>query len=290
MPLRANVYIVPPTPWEFPNTGGKQGGIWSPTSLTLIHGEKEALLVDTPITISQTEKLIAWLEKTIPGKRLTTVYITHGHPDHWLGLSTLKKKYPDIRILSTAATLEHMKYDVRPGFYENAWGAMFPNGQIDTNFVFSEALPASGKFDIEGHECLAIAVGHSDTRDSTILWVPSLKLAACGDVVYGDVHQMLGEANTTELRNEWIAAIEKVEALGPEIVIGGHRMDGEVDGVFHLAATKLYIQQFEKLLLTCKSSEELQAKMEELYPNRFNPNVLGWGCNVAFGLPMFEGL
>ncbi|TEY82990.1 hypothetical protein BOTCAL_0026g00290 [Botryotinia calthae] len=128
------------------------------------------------------------------------------------------------------------------------------------------ALPTSGRFDIEGHECHAIEVGHSDTRDSTILWVPSLKLAAGGDVVYGDVHQMLGEANTTtELRNEWISAIEKVEALGPEIVTGGHRMNGEVDGVFHLAATKLY-------------------------PNRFNPNVLKWGCNVAFGLPMFEGL
>ncbi|KAF5871193.1 putative metallo-beta-lactamase domain protein [Botrytis fragariae] len=272
MPLRANVSTVPPIPWELPNTGGKQGGIWSPTSLTLIHGEKEALLVDTPITIPQTEKLIEWLEKTVPEKRLTTVYITHGHPDHWLGLSTLKKKYSDIRILSTAATLEHMKYD------------------IDTDLVFSEAFPASGRFNIEGHECHAIEVGHSDTRNSTILWVPSLKLAPCGDVVYGDVHQMLGEANTTELRSEWISAIEKVEAFGPEIVIGGHRMSGEVAGVLHLAATKRYIQQFEKLLPTCKSSDELQAKMEELYPDRFNPNVLKWGCNVAFGLPMFEGL
>ncbi|KAG4431502.1 hypothetical protein IFR05_013017 [Cadophora sp. M221] len=268
MPLRANVYVVPPTPWKFPNTGGKQGGIWSPISLTLIHGEQEALLVDTPITIAQTEKL----------------------SNYWLGGSTLKKKFSDVRILSTAATLEHMKYDIRPGFFENAWGAMFPNGQIDTDFVFSEALPASGKFDLEGYECQAIPVGPSDTRDSTILWVPSLKLAACGDVVYGDVHQMLGEANTTELRNEWTAAIEKVEALKPEIVIAGRRMEGEVDGAFHLAATKLYIQQFEKLLLTCTSAEELQAKMEELYLSRFSPNVLNWGSNVAFGLPMFEGL
>ncbi|KAF7891951.1 hypothetical protein EAF00_008253 [Botryotinia globosa] len=149
MPLRANVCVVPPTPWELPNTGGRQGGIWSPTSLTLIHGEKEALLVDTPITIPQTEKFIEWLEKTVPGKRLTIVYITHGDSDHWLGLSTLKKKYPGIRILSTASHF---------GAYE-----------IDADFVFSEALPASGRFDIEGHECHAVEVGHSDTRDSTIL-------------------------------------------------------------------------------------------------------------------------
>ncbi|KAF7891341.1 uncharacterized protein EAF02_001666 [Botrytis sinoallii] len=253
MPLRANVCIVPPTPWELPNTGGKQGGI---------------------------------CPRKAPNNRLYNPWPSR--PLAWPLNS--EKKYPDLRILSTAATLEHMKSDVRPGFFENAWGAMFPNGQIDTDFVFSEALPASGRFDIEGHECHAIELGHSDTRDSTILWIPSLKLAACGDVVYGDVHQMLGEANTTELRNEWISAIEKVEALGPEIVIGGHRMSGEVDGVFHLAATKLYIQQFEKLLPTCKSSDELQAKMEELYPNRFNPNVLKWGCNAAFGLPMFERL
>ena len=290
MPLRANVYVVPPIPWELPNTGGRQGGVWSPTPLTLIHGEKEALLVDTPTTIDQTKMLIEWLEKTIPGKRLTTIYITHGHPDHWLGLSTLVKKYPNVRILSTAATLEHMKFDVRPGFFEIAWGAMFPNGQIDTNFVYSEPLPADGKFEIEGHECVAMEVGHSDTRDSTILWVPDLKLAVCGDVVYGDVHQMLGEANTTELRNEWIAAIDKVAALKPETVIAGHKLDGELDGTFHLAASKQYIQNFEKLLPTCKSAEELQAKMLELYPTRFNPNVLLWGCKAAFGLHIFEGL
>lgn len=290
MPLRANVYTVPPIPWVLPNTGGKPGGVWSPTPLTLIHGEKEALLVDTPTTIAQTEKLIEWLEKTIPGKRLSKIYITHGHPDHWLGLATLKKKYPEVRAFSTAGTLEHMKYDSRPGFFEKSWGAMFPNGQIDTNFVYSEVLPTSGIFDIDGYECQAVEVGHSDTRDSTVLWVPSLKLVVCGDVVYGDVHLMLGEATTTELRNEWIAAIEKVEALGPAIVIGGHRMDGEVDGTFHLGATKLYIQQFENLLPTCKSPDELQSKMEELYPSRFNPNVLGWGCNAAFGRPMFAKL
>ncbi|TGO09637.1 hypothetical protein BTUL_0159g00140 [Botrytis tulipae] len=126
MPLRANVYVVPPTPWELPNTGGRQGGIWSPTSLTLIHGEKEALLVDTPITIPQTEKFIEWLEKTVPGKRLTTIYITHGHSDHWLGYSTwLQQCYTFSNSKSFSQLLQAKMEELYPNRFNPAilkWG------------------------------------------------------------------------------------------------------------------------------------------------------------------------
>jgi glyoxylase-like metal-dependent hydrolase (beta-lactamase superfamily II) len=93
-----------------------------------------------------------------------------------------------------------------------------------------------------------VDVGHTDTTDTTVLWVPDLKLAVCGDVVYGDVHQYLAEANTREKRMEWIAALEKVKALGPETVVAGHKRLGGLDGVYNLDASIEYIRDFQGLI------------------------------------------
>jgi hypothetical protein len=64
--LCAAVYIAPPIPFASPSGKGA-GGVWSPISSTLIYSANEAVLVDTPITIKQTEELIAWIKKIAPG-------------------------------------------------------------------------------------------------------------------------------------------------------------------------------------------------------------------------------
>ena len=278
--LRASVYVAPAIPWLRPN--GKEGGPWSPISCTLIYGEKEALLVDTPITYAQNEALADWIELTIPGKRLTSIYITHGHGDHWFGIGALKKRFPGVKAVATAGTVEHMKEQIDPKVFEPTYGSMFPR-QIDTDFVLAEPLLGNGELQLEDHSIKAVEVGHSDTHDTTILWVPDLKLAVCGDVVYGDVHQMLGAANTRLLRAEWIRAIEKVEALGPEIVVPGHQKPGEVHGRFHLAASKKYIQDFEDIMNDgAKNSKDVFGAMVKKYPTRFNTGALMMGCMSAF--------
>ena len=278
MPLQAAVYVAPPIP--FISTAASDA-VWSPISCTLIYGDTEAVLVDVPITPAQTNALADWIEATIPGKYLSTVYITHGHGDHWFGLSTLKKRFPGISAYATEGSLKHALEDIEPKAFRRSWARFFP-GQIDENFELPKLLPSGDKIYLEGHLLQAVEVGHSDTRDTTVLWVPDLKLVVAGDVVYGNVHQMLAEARTPALQAEWIAAIEKIENLKPVFVVPGHKRPGELDGVYHLAATKKYIQDFMRLSRRSKDAGELFSRMMELYPNRFNPVVLRWGTLGAF--------
>ncbi|KAK4496789.1 hypothetical protein PRZ48_012772 [Zasmidium cellare] len=271
--LRASVYVSAPAPFLGPD--GKPLGQWSAISSALIYSEHEAVLVDTAITEAQNVALADWIEQTVPTKRLAYIYITHGHADHWLGIGYLKKRFPGVKAVATKGTIDHMREQIQPELWNSTYGVRFP-GQIDTNFVLAEPLPPNGEFTLEGHVLQAVEVGHSDTHDSTILWVPSIKLAVCGDVVYGDVHQQLRYAKTKAQRDEWIQAIEKVEALGPETVVPGHKKAGEVDGTWNLQASKEYIRAFEECFSKAKDATEMYELMmgSERFSTRFNPSVL----------------
>src|SRR5437870_3429069 len=61
---------------------GEKQRPWPPISSTLISGERDAVLVDTPITVEQARALANWVAAR--GKNLTTTYATHGHGDHFL--------------------------------------------------------------------------------------------------------------------------------------------------------------------------------------------------------------
>src|SRR5258708_18776232 len=70
---------------------GEKQRPWPPISSTLISGERDAVLVDTPITVEQARALANWVVAT--GKNLTTIYATHGHGDHFFGTSTVLERF-----------------------------------------------------------------------------------------------------------------------------------------------------------------------------------------------------
>ncbi|CAG9982952.1 unnamed protein product [Clonostachys byssicola] len=282
--LRSAVYVAPPTLAIRPPPVSARGN-WSPISCTLIYSNKEAVLVDTPITIKQTEDLIRWIEKIAPNRKLSYIYITHGHGDHFFGIPLLLSSFPEAVPVATPGTVKHMQQQIEEPYFTETWGCRFP-GQIFQPFKLAKPLfnGPNPVFKLENRwELQAIECGHSDTHDSTVLWVPDLKLAVCGDVVYGQVHQMLFEANTKAKREEWIRAIETVEALKPVYVVPGHRQAEEIDGIWHLAATKKYIEDFGRVLERGpENATKIVDDMMELYPDRYNPNALKLSAAGAF--------
>jgi glyoxylase-like metal-dependent hydrolase (beta-lactamase superfamily II) len=86
---------------------GTSGMKWSPISSTLISGKRDAVLVDTAITIDQNQKLVDWIVAS--GKNLTTIYATHGHGDHFFGANTIQKKFPKARFMATREVIAVMQ-------------------------------------------------------------------------------------------------------------------------------------------------------------------------------------
>jgi hypothetical protein len=104
-------------------------------------------------------------------------------------------------------------------------------------------------------------------------------LVVAGDAAYNDVHLYLAESNA-QTRREWIAALDKIEALKPRAVIAGHKKAEKDDSPRIIEETRQYIRDFDRLAGMARSARELYDKMLEFYPNRANPGSL-WGSARA---------
>jgi glyoxylase-like metal-dependent hydrolase (beta-lactamase superfamily II) len=106
--LRWDVFLTPSIPATAIDLApGEKERPWPPISSTLISGERDAVLVDTPITIEQARALANWVVES--GKNLTTVYATHGHGDHFFGTSTVLERFPQARFVARPEVIKVMR-------------------------------------------------------------------------------------------------------------------------------------------------------------------------------------
>ena len=255
---------------------GKEQWMWVPTSATLISGERDAVLVDAFLTVDQARAAVEWIAAS--GKNLTTIYITHGHGDHFFGIGALLDRFPNAKAVATPNVLKVMRQQMSPEFVASFWNARYP-GQIPEHLVLAEELKGN-VIDLEGLDLVVVEVGHTDTDHTTCLHVPSVGLVVAGDAAYNDVHLYLMESNP-RTRQEWISALDTIEELKPRAVIAGHKKPEKDDGPRIIEETRQYIRDFERVAEMMTTARELYDKMLELYPNRANPGSLWGSAHVA---------
>ncbi|MDQ0497289.1 MBL fold metallo-hydrolase [Paenibacillus brasilensis] len=248
---------------------------WVANTATLIYGENDAVLVDTFTTVEQNQALVDWVVAS--GKNLTTIYITHGHGDHFFGINMLQERFPNARAIATPEAVSTMPYQFSQVALDTFWNKLFP-GQIPDKLVSAEALEGN-EFELEGHKLVVVDTGFTDTVSTTALHVPSIGLVVAGDAVYNDIHPLLSETNE-QTRLDWLAALDRIEALKPTAVIAGHKKPENDDSPDNIGKTRQYIMDFIRLNEVTTTAEDLFNRMMEIYPNRANPGSL-WGASNA---------
>src|SRR5712691_1043609 len=114
---------------------------------TLIYGIRDAVLVDAFMTAKQAHALADWVASK--GKNLTTIYITHGHGDHWFGIGTLLERFPSARAVATPNVVKRMRQQASPEVVKG-WKARVSD-QIPDRLVIAEEL-VGNVIDLEGRE------------------------------------------------------------------------------------------------------------------------------------------
>jgi glyoxylase-like metal-dependent hydrolase (beta-lactamase superfamily II) len=274
-PLKWDVFVAKRQGLTRDLPPGKEEWMWVPGSATLIYGQKDAVLVDTLLTVEQAKALVEWV--AAHGKNLTTIYITHGHGDHFFGLGAVLDRFPHAKAVATPDVVKAMRRQAAPEYVASFWKARYP-GQLPERLVIANELEGNS-IELEGRELIAVPLGHTDTDNTTCLDVPSIGLVVAGDAAYNDVHLYLAESNA-QTRREWIAALDTIEALKPRAVIAGHKKAERDDNPRIVEETRQYIRDFGRLAEATITARELYDKMLELYPNRANPGSL-WGSARA---------
>jgi len=270
--LKWDVFVTPSIPVVTTDFApGEHERPWPPISSTLIYGVRDAVLVDSFITVQQARAQADWI--AAKGKNLTTIYATHGHGDHFFGASVLLDCFPKARFIAAPSAIQVMKEQVLPEYVAKFWESRFPN-QLPERLVIAKELKTN-ILELEGERLLIVPLKFTDTAGTTCLHVPSLKLIAAGDAAYNGVHPRLLESNQNDKRNEWLLALEKMESFKPRTVVAGHKnMKNDDAGLRVIGQTRQYILDFQELATKTTSAKELYDQMLSRYPEWLNRGAL----------------
>ena len=256
--------------YELPN-----GGMFSPTTSTLICGPTEALLVDTQFLQPDVDEVIKRVRAS--GKDLTTIFITHGHFDHYFGLDALLAEFPDARPVAVASVATSISAGLDT---ERGLAKSFFEGKALDNTTVPQPLETS-TLHVDGAEVRVIEIEQADIAPTAIVHIPSLDAVIAGDAIYNGVNPFLAVSGPREWA-KWIASVEQIAALDPAIVVAGHKRPELPDRAEAIAETHQFLTQFVDNLATSSNSRELVARMQELFPDHANASALVMSAVTAF--------
>lgn len=227
--------------WLQPN------GSWGESNAALVVGEGESLLVDTLWTPELTRRMLdamAAITADAPIRRLVN---THADGDHCWGNRLLEGS----EIVASRAAAEEMRA-LPPrtlGAFRTLAGALRAGGRLRlpgaaaggyvtgmlAPFDFGEVELTAPTRTFDGSLSLAVGgrtvelieVGPAHTLGDLVVWVPDTRTAIVADILFAGVTPVMW-AGPAE---RWIAALDRVASLDPELVVPGHGPPAGMDEV-----------------------------------------------------------
>ena len=269
--LGLHVYVSPTR-----KLAGPGDGTFSPVTSTLVAGETDAVLVDSGFITEDVAALGDMIAAS--GKRLATIFITHGHSDHYFGSALLAARFPGVNVVAAPGVVDYIAQNLDAD--TKSIRAMMGDSVAAPDLLPS-AL-AGDTIDLEGHRLKVVEVGQGDIAPSTLLHIEELDAVVAGDVAYNQIHQMLALSGPDEWV-DWIASVDKIEMLNPKTVIVGHKKPeaSDQDVAQILNGTRDYIRDFARGVENAGSPKELISMMAAKYPERGNISTLAFSAHVA---------
>ena len=249
---------------------------WPASTVTLIEGDHDAVLVDGLMTLAEGAEVLAWIHGT--GKQVIAAYVTHGHADHVFGLEPVLTAFPDAQLVTLAEIAPAVAGQTDEKLLA-LWNSYFP-GQLSAHPRLPVAM-SGDRLELEGQVIECVLLGPSDVEVSSVVHVPELAAVVAGDVAYNRVHMWLAGSDP-KTRAAWIDSLDAIEELHPQTVIAGHKDPGtpDDDAARILDESRRYIRDFDDVVAGSESAREVVAKMLAKYPTWGNPYTLTYAADT----------
>ena len=239
----------------------------------IVMGKTDAVLLDAQWTLSNAHRVIAEIAET--GKQLTTIYVTHAHPDHYFGLGVIAEAFPSAKsiALPSVAGLINRQFFGKLDHWENVIG---PTNVCRTT-VNIEPLKEN-VFELEGERIEIIPDVIGDLKYNTVVWIPSISTIYGSDVLFNQAHPFTCEV-TAEERRQWIRDIERLEKMNAEVIIPGHQKPGMPFDTSSYTFTKDYLVATEEQIAKTNDEGNFYYAMVQRFPeaNLFISNEMNAG-------------
>lgn len=159
-----------------------------------------------------------------------TIVYTHGHIDHSWGARLLdaeadKSGAQRARIVAHRNALRRFaRYDATHGLNSvvmgrqfNQPGYVFPDDHRRPDLIYDETL----SLEIGGIQ-IELMHGRGETDDATFVWLPQRRILISGDFVIWVFPNAGNPRKVQRYAPDWAAALRRMRALQPEILIPGH--------------------------------------------------------------------
>ncbi len=239
---------------------------------TLIYGEKDAILVDTQFVMSEAYRVAAMILES--KRNLTTVYITHGHPDHYFGIAALKQAFPNAKFVALPATITAIR---------NGWEGRIKNWTPEFGFNLPTTGPIlpdelqGNAINLEGEALQVVGGVTGDGPNNSYVWIPSLRTVIAGDIVFSGSY-----FTPPKMPQDWLKTLDQIADLKPVTVIPGHQSANARHDASTLAFMKAYIKDYNEALESSKTAAEFRSKLTKKYPNFALERLIVSAADAAF--------
>ncbi|WP_369977028.1 MBL fold metallo-hydrolase [Xanthomonas bundabergensis] len=242
----------------------------------LVSGARDAVLVDAQFSAADARALVARIRAS--GKRLTTIYISHGDPDYYFGLDVLTQAFPQAKVLASPATVAHIRQTQAQKL--QVWAPKL-GAEAPQRIVLPQPLRGD-RLLLEGRELQIVGLDGA-SPDRTFVWIPSVSTVLGGIPVVAGEHVWMADTQTPASHAQWLATLQRIQALQPQRVIPGHFAPGAAQDLAAVRFTADYIRAFDQETARAKDAAALVAAMQRRYPQLGGVEALQLSAKVAKG-------
>lgn len=243
----------------------------------LVTGEKEAVLIDAHFKKSDSYRVVAQILES--GKELKTIYVSHGDPDYYFGLTVLKEAFPDAEVYASIPTIKHIEETYMEKL--NFWGPKL--GSNGSNYIILPKALKGNTLKLEDKELKIVGLD-SKSPERSYVYVPSIKAIFGGINIVSNEHLWMADASTKEARAKWLDVLNNMDKLDVQTVVAAHAGTNSKEDKSAIEFTKNYIKTYDKAANKAKNSKELIKLMQEVYPSLDKDSFsLSLGAKVSKG-------
>ena len=223
-------------------------------------GDRAVLVIDTGMG-PPNGKSVYEVAKKLAGEKPLYLVTTHVHPEHDLGAQAFPSTTTLIRSTDQVKDIAEFGLQLAKVFA----GRSAINAELlkDANFRKADVtFEKTHDLDLGGVTAQITAMGPNHTAGDTIIWIESDRVLFAGDLA---MRAPPAFASPHSSLRQWLASLDRLEALKPSIIVPSHGPTGE--GVGFIKDYRAYLTEVrDRTTAEKRAGRSVEQAMETVSP------------------------